>query len=89
MTENYSLAVSAEAQRGLQRLPAKVGLAIVEFITSTLPSNPHRLSKPLHGPFEDVRSARRGDYRILIKIHEDERIVEVIRITHRADSYRP
>jgi mRNA-degrading endonuclease RelE of RelBE toxin-antitoxin system len=47
------------------------------------------LSKPLTGEFEGVRSARRGDYRVLIEIDESARTVLVVRIAHRAEVYRP
>lgn len=85
----YDIEVSSEALRGLDRLPGKVASAIVEFITAVLAENPQRLSKPLRGDLEQYRSARRGDYRVLIRIDEDSRRVLVIRIDHRAHVYRP
>lgn len=89
MTDGYTVQVSSEAIRGLNRLPTKVAAAIVEFVTVTLVKNPQQLSKPLRGELEAYRSARRGDYRILIRIDEDERTVLVIRVDHRAHAYRP
>lgn len=89
MTDGYTVQVSSEAVRGLGRLPAKVASAIVEFVTVTLVENPQRLSKPLRGDLEDYRSARRGDYRVLIRIDEDARTVLVVRVDHRAHAYRP
>jgi len=84
----YRIEVSAEARRGLQRLPAKIASAIIEFITGPVADNPSRLSKPLTNELRDYRSARRGDYRVLIRIDESARVVLVIRIDHRADVYR-
>lgn len=89
MTAGYEIRVSSEAIRGLNRLPAKVASAVVEFITVTLAENPQRLSKPLRGDYDGYRSARRGDYRILIRIDEGERHVVVVYIDHRAHVYRP
>jgi mRNA-degrading endonuclease RelE of RelBE toxin-antitoxin system len=89
VTDGYTVQVSSEAIRGLNRLPTKVAAAIVEFVTVTLVKNPQQLSKPLRGELEAYRSARRGDYRILIRIDEDERTVLVIRVDHRAHAYRP
>lgn len=66
MSSGYGLQVSAAARRQLHRLPERVALAIVEFITVVLPENPARLSKPLTGELEGLRSARRGDYRVLL-----------------------
>jgi len=88
VSERYRVRVSAPARRQLHRLPPRVAVAIVEFVTSVLPENPARLSKPLTGELEGLRSARRGDYRVLIWIDEPESVVVVVRIAHRADAYR-
>ena len=82
----WRIEVSSEAQRGLHRLPEKAATAIVEFITGPLADNPHRVSKDLVGRLAGFRSARRGDYRVVIKIIE---VVLVDRIDHRAHIYRP
>jgi len=51
--------------------------------------NPHRLSKPLDAPFDDVRATRRGDYRVLYIIDDRSRTVTVLAVAHRRDAYRP
>ena len=88
MTLAYEIQVNSEALRGLNRLPAKVAAAVIEFIAVTLAENPQQLSKPLRANLDRYRSARRGDYRILIRIDEDNRLVLIIRIDHRAHVYR-
>ena len=85
----YRVELAGEARRGLHRLPAKVASAIIEFITGPLADNPARLSKPLTNELAAYRTARRGDYRVLIRIDEDARAVLVEHIDHRADVYRP
>jgi len=50
--------------------------------------NPARLSKPLGGNLEGLRSARRGDYRVLLWIDDEQETVVVVRVGHRADVYR-
>lgn len=84
----YRLQITAPARRALHRLPDRAALAIVEFITTVLAENPARLSKPLTGELEGLRSARRGDYRVLLWIDESDRAVIVVRVAHRADAYR-
>ncbi|CAN5255514.1 type II toxin-antitoxin system mRNA interferase RelE [soil metagenome] len=84
----YRLRITAPAQRRLHRLPDRVAVAIVEFITVVLPGNPARVSKPLSGRLEGLRSARRGDYRVLFWIDEDDSRVVVVRVGHRTDVYR-
>lgn len=76
------------AVRGLDRLPAKIAAAVVEFATVTLPGNPERMSKPLRGEFEGFRSARRGDYRILFSFDEPTGTLLVVRVAHRVDVRR-
>ncbi|MFJ2551856.1 type II toxin-antitoxin system RelE/ParE family toxin [Microbacterium sp. NPDC087591] len=76
------------AWRDLDRLPPKIATAIVEFAVYTLPDNPLRMSKPLQGDFEGLRSARRGDYRVLFFLEDSDRLI-VVRARHRRDSYRP
>jgi mRNA interferase RelE/StbE len=89
VTDSYEVRISSAARRQLRRLPAKVAIAVVEFITAVLPENPLRLSKPLTGELTGLRSARRGDYRVLIEVDDAARRVLVLRIAHRADAYRP
>lgn len=64
-------------------------MAIIEFITTILVENPARLSKPLTGELAGLRSARRGDYRVLLWINDDTETVVIVRVAHRADVYRP
>lgn len=84
----YSIELSGEARRGLHRLPGKIAMAIVEFITGPLAANPARLSKPLTNELAEYRTARRGDYRVLLRIDEEAHAVLVTHIDHRADVYR-
>ncbi len=85
----WSVVVTAAAARSLRRLPEKNAAAIVEFITGTLPSNPLRLSKPLRYELEGWRTARRGDYRVTLRLDEQAHTITVGRIDHRRDVYRP
>ncbi len=84
----WEVVVTAAAQRALRRLPEKAATAMVEFITGTLPTNPHRLSKPLRYELEGWRTARRGDYRVTFTIDENLRLLVVGRIEHRGTVYR-
>ncbi|MBC7373858.1 MAG: type II toxin-antitoxin system RelE/ParE family toxin [Frankiales bacterium] len=84
---SYVLSLAPSAQRQLTRLPDKVIPAVVDLLTAALLENPLRLSKALTGEFEGLRSARRGDYRVLFYLDDDA--VVVVRIAHRALAYRP
>jgi mRNA interferase RelE/StbE len=84
----WGIQVTSRFRRDLHRLPPRVATAVAEYVTAVLPENPLRLSKPLTGEFEGLRSARRGDYRVLFEVDEDARIVVLLRVAHRAHIYR-
>lgn len=87
--EGWVVQFSPTAVRALDRLPHKIAAAIAEFITATLPADPYRLSKPLRFQFEGWRVARRGDYRVTFRTVDDDKVLYIGRIEHRADAYRP
>lgn len=88
MTE-WSIVLAKAARRSLTRIPEKVATAVVEFLYGSLADNPHRVGKELKLSLAGLRSARRGDYRVIYRIDEDEHRIEVLDIEHRADVYRP
>jgi mRNA interferase RelE/StbE len=85
----YALRVTGPAERQLNRLAEGTAAAIVEFMLGALLDNPHRLGGPLQREFAGLRSARRGVYRIIYEIDDNERLVIVYRIEHRSTAYRP
>ena len=85
----YEVACTAPARRALARLPEKVGTAIIEFCYGALAGNPRRVGKPLKFDLAGLHSSRRGDFRVIYRIHESGRRVEVLAIEHRSDAYRP
>jgi mRNA interferase RelE/StbE len=87
--EAFAIAWTAPARRALSRMPEKAATAAVEFLYGSLSANPHRVGKPLKLALAGLHSARRGDYRIIYRIDQQKRQVEVIAIEHRSDAYRP
>ena len=84
----YGLRLSGSARRSLERdLPEAVATAVWQFISGDLVANPYRVGKELRFELAGYRSARRGMYRVIYRIVDEEILVEVIRISHRADSY--
>ena len=89
MSEPYELVVARPAARAIaEELPEAVAVAVIDFITGPLLLQPKRVGRELRNEFAGIHSARRGTYRILYRINEDERTVIVIRIDHRRDVYR-
>ena len=85
----WDLVVATPARRALDRLPAKVAVAVLDFMLGPLCENPRRVGKPLRGELTGLHSARVGAYRIVYEIDQRERRVSVLVIDHRADVYRP
>lgn len=85
----YRVEWTAPARRDMTRLPGRVATAILTYVDERLAENPDRLSKPLHYELAGLRSARNGDYRVLIRIDESDAVLWVMRVHHRAHAYRP
>lgn len=84
----YTVVLSAAATRAIERdLPEAVAVAVVDFLYGSLASDPHRVGKPLRFELEGYWSARRGQYRVIYAIRDDEVLVRVVRNSHRADAY--
>ena len=84
----YEVEITPEGLRHLDRLPEKVRDAALETIFGPIAHNPQRLGKPLVGELEGLWSARRGDYRVIYEVLEQDEIVLVHRVQHRRDVYR-
>ena len=84
----YALRLSRAARRSLERdLPRAVAAAVWEFISGDLMANPYRVGEALRFDLAGYRNARRGMYRVIYRILDDEIVVEVIKISHRTDAY--
>ncbi len=87
-TAPYTVTWSRQARRNLHEdLPLGVALAAAETIQHAIAVDPKRLGKPLNEPFDGFYSARRGTYRIIYRVHEAKRVVEIHSIRRR-DAYR-
>jgi mRNA interferase RelE/StbE len=93
MSDLYEVRLSPGAARSLEigpprGLPVAAAFAVYEFLNGPLRQEPWRVSKPLHDELDGFRGARRGEYRVVLSIDEERRIVSAVRIDHRADVYR-
>jgi mRNA-degrading endonuclease RelE of RelBE toxin-antitoxin system len=64
-----------------------VAAAVWEFVNGDLLANPYRVGKALRYDLAGHHSARRGMYRVVYRILDEEVVVEVIKISHRGDVY--
>lgn len=84
----YQVEFAGTARRDLHGVPPRIVPAIIEFVYGDLARSPRRVGKPLQRELEGIWSARRGPYRILYEINDDQLVVLVIHVDHRADIYR-
>lgn len=84
----YELRVTGPAQRQLEQLTEGTAAAIVEFMLRALIDNPHRVGGRLQRELAGLHSARRGAYRVIYEIDDDQHTVIVLRIDHRSRVYR-
>ncbi len=87
--QRYQIRFQPAARRAIaQRLPETVAAAVLEFCEATLAVSPRSVGKPLFGPLPGCHGARRGTYRIVYRIDEDNGTVHVLDIDHRSEIYR-
>ena len=62
----YDIVITPPARRAItELLPEAVAVAVIDFVTTALLDNPHRVGKPLRNDLDGIWSARRGTYRVL------------------------
>ncbi len=77
----------APSRRQFDRLSISVAAAVLETLDA-IADNPRPLGKPLMLEHEGRLSARRGPYRIIYEIEDDDHVVRVVAIGDRRDVYR-
>ena len=81
----HEIEITAEGLRHVKKLLEKVRHAVQESIFGPIADDSNRLGKPLVDEFEGLWSARRGDYRIIYEIFEDDQVVLIHRVQYRRD----
>ena len=84
----YQLRVTPPALRQLERLHENTAAAIVEFMLGALVENPYRVGGRLQRELAGLHSARRGAYRLVYEIVDEEHAVVVLHVDHRSRVYR-
>lgn len=83
----WRVEIMPSASRDLNRLQEASAAAVLEAIDH-IADAPQRMGKPLRFELEGLWSARRGPYRVIYRIDEGQRLVQILTIAHRADVYR-
>lgn len=88
MSGRYELRLSGAVRRALeQELPLAVALAVWEFCRGPLRDGPRRVGKPLGRELAGYFAARRGAYRVIYRLFDEDAVIHVAGIEHRADVY--
>jgi mRNA-degrading endonuclease RelE of RelBE toxin-antitoxin system len=69
-------------------LPEAVAAAVIALVTGDLLSAPRRVGKPLRRALEGLWVARRGTFRVVYRIDDNNHEVVVLRVDHRGDVCR-
>ena len=85
----YQVQLTSSARQALENgLPEAAAVACWEFIRGPLAENPHRVGNALRNELQGRYSARRGDFRVIYQVNDDQVVVSVINIRHRRGVYR-
>jgi len=85
----YRVQLTRSARQALENgLPEAAAVACWEFIRGPLAENPHRVGNALQNELQGRYSARRGDFRVIYQVNDDQVVVSVINIRHRRGVYR-
>lgn len=85
----YRVTLSHRAKHALtDDLPEAVAAACFAFIAGPLAENPRRIGKRLLEPLSPLYSARRGEFRLIYDVRDEDVLVHVVSIKHRRDVYR-
>ena len=86
--ESYDLRWRASTKKDLKKLPkeevARIVAAALNLASDPFPPGVAKLSGS-----ERTYRIRIGDYRIVYEVSTDERRIEIERVRHRKDAYRP
>ena len=87
----FQLTYTKEALRDLHKLDRATAERILKKLDFwRRQSNPIHFSKPLQGDFKDCYRFRVGDYRIIFRLNEFNKmtILLILRVQHRREIYR-
>jgi mRNA interferase RelE/StbE len=86
--DRYEVVFTPAARRGMNRLPLAAATAMFEHLTGPVAENPRRLGKQLDAPLDKLWSTRRGEYRAIYAIDDEQYVVSIVAVAHRRDAYR-
>ena len=84
----YKIDLSAKAQDFYRKADRPLARKLARcFEQLELDPRSHPNSKPLSGSLAGLYRYRVGDYRVIYRIEEQQKLVPVLRIAHRSEAY--
>jgi len=80
----YDIKIKPKALKQLKKLPKNITERILKKV-AFIKDTPQSFMKKLES--KDIWSLRVGDYRVLIDVYEDKRLMEIIKVGHRKEIY--
>ncbi len=84
LTLTYEIKIKPKALKQLKKLPKDITERILKKIVF-IKDTPQSFMKKLES--KDIWSLRVGDYRVLIDLFEDKKLMEIIKVGHRKEIY--
>lgn len=81
----YNVLIKRSAQKELEALPKAYLLSITKMIASLANDPRPKGSEKLSG--DEKYRIRKGPYRIIYSIHDNELVIWVVKIAHRKEAY--
>ena len=75
-------------EKQLKKIPKNEIKRIFNYLREKVTMNPRAYGKPLKGQFNEFWRYRIGNYRVIVKIEDEELVVLVVRVAHRKDVYK-
>ncbi|MGA1847579.1 type II toxin-antitoxin system RelE family toxin [Deferribacter abyssi] len=86
---NYKIVFTPNAKKQIKKLPKKDAKRILDFLKKQeIKENPRVKGKPLKGNLNEFWRYRVGNYRVIVKIEDNQLVVLVVRIGHRKNIYQ-
>lgn len=85
--EKYRITIKKSAAKELEAIPKKDLRKIVKRIAALAEDPRPQGSQKLTA--DKAYRLRQGDYRILYSIHDDQPLIDIVKIGHRREIYRP
>jgi len=81
---SYEIKIKPRALKELKKLPKEITERILKKVVF-IKDTPQSFMKKLES--KNIWSLRVGDYRVLIDIYEEKRLIEIIKVGHRKEVY--